>query len=298
VLRRNPRLLTPPADTGERYPYARVWRGLVLLCGSTLLTALAFLVTALVGVNFERSLHAPLHFGLALLPAALWVVFAWLPERGVDDPRQGLEVAFVVTALVASGVTIPVLQTVLQTERWLPLADVVTRLVGYTTTLGVAQEISKYSVVRAVAWDNHLRVRVDAVAYCAAAALGYATAVLLNEALRTPAAPTAAALSMFSTAALSLAPSLLVAYGIGEARLGSPTPFLLLFVFALAALVFGVASTLRGALTNAALSLTVSAPTPLFGLAIAAAVLLLIGVSVALLIITAERREAQRRARE
>lgn len=298
MLRRNPRLLTPPADTGERYPYARVWRGLVLLCGSTLLTALAFLVTALVGVNFERSLHAPLHFGLALLPAALWVVFAWLPERGVDDPRQGLEVAFVVTALVASGVTIPVLQTVLQTERWLPLADVVTRLVGYTTTLGVAQEISKYSVVRAVAWDNHLRVRVDAVAYCAAAALGYATAVLLNEALRTPAAPTAAALSMFSTAALSLAPSLLVAYGIGEARLGSPTPFLLLFVFALAALVFGVASTLRGALTNAALSLTVSAPTPLFGLAIAAAVLLLIGVSVALLIITAERREAQRRARE
>lgn len=298
MLTRSPRLLTPPAETIERYPYARVWRGLVLISGGLLAVALVFFVLELLGTRIDRALHAPIDLVLALIPVGLWFVLAYLPELRADEPRQGLENVLIITALVASGITLPVIEAAFQVERWLPLADTVTRLVGFTVTVGVAQEVSKYVVVRALAWDNRLRVRVDAVAYATAAAIGYASATLILEALRTTPAPSAAAFNMFGTVALNLAPSLLIAYGLGEARLSNPMPFLLLIVFALGALVFGVTSTLSGALANAAFSLTQSAPRPILGLVIAAALLTLIGVAVSLLINTAERRETQQRTRK
>jgi hypothetical protein len=298
VLPRNPSLIAPPAEGVEQSPYAPVWRGLALLCGALLLPTLVFFTLGLLGVSIDRRLHAPIDVALALLPFGLWLLFAYLPEQRADAPRPGLENIFIITALVASGVSVPIIDNAFQIDRWLPLADLATRLVGFTVTIGVTQELSKYLVLRALAWENRLRVRMDAVAYAAAAAIGYATATLILDALGSTPTPTAAAFSTFSTVALNLSPSFLIAYGLGEARLGNPTPFLLLIVFALAALIFGVARTLAGALTNASLSLTNSTPNPIFGLAVAAALLLLVGVAVALLISTAERREFQQRTRK
>ena len=71
-----------------------------------------------------------------------------------------------------------------------------------------------------------------------------------------PSAPPAAAFAVFNWVALSFAPSFIVGYGLGEARLGTPTAFLLVLSVALAALVYGVTATLRAALVNARLGLT------------------------------------------
>ncbi|MCA9909584.1 MAG: hypothetical protein KC519_13095 [Anaerolineae bacterium] len=293
-----PRLITPPADETPVYPYARVWRSLVLQLGALGAVALALFVLDLVGVIVPASLHVPVHVALALLPLILWFIFAWLPELRVMEPRTGLETILIVTALAASGAALPVIERLFQVERWLPTADPTTRIVGYTVTLGALQEVIKYLIVRSMAWEYRLRVRVDALAYAATAAIGYATVLAVSEILRGASAPSAAAFEVFNLVALSVGPGLIVAYGLGEARLGTPTAFLLVISVALAALLFGVTSTLRGALVNARLGLAISAPSPLVGFAIDVGLLLLTGLIVALLIVNSERRERERLLRE
>ncbi|MBE0691266.1 MAG: hypothetical protein IH587_14195, partial [Anaerolineae bacterium] len=146
--------------------------------------------------------------------------------------------------------------------------------------------------------EYRLRVRVDALAYAGAAAVGYATVIAVSEILRGASAPPSAAFAVFNIMALSFGPGFIVAYGLGEARLGTPTAFLLVISVALAALVYGVTTTLRRALVNARLDLTISAPAPLVGFAIDVGLLLLMGLIVALLIVNSERRERERLVRE
>ncbi|MCC6613493.1 MAG: hypothetical protein IT320_08445 [Anaerolineae bacterium] len=293
-----PRLITPPADETPVYPYARVWRGLLLQLGVLAAVALALFVLQLVGVDVPVGLHVPVHVGLALLPLLLWFIFAWAPELRAIEPRAGLETVVIVTALAASGAALPVIERLFQVERWLPIADPTTRLVGYTVTLGALQEVIKYLVVRSLAWEQRLRVRADALAYCVAAAVSYATVMAVSEILRGASAPSAAAFEVFNFVALSVGPSLIVAYGLGEARLGTPTAFLLVLSVSLAALIYGVTTTLRAALVNAKLGLETSAPSPIVGFAIDAGVLVLMSLIVALLIANSERRERERLLRE
>jgi RsiW-degrading membrane proteinase PrsW (M82 family) len=179
----------------------------------------------------------------------------------------------------------------------LPSADPLTKIIGYTVSLGIVQELSKYMVVYALAWDSRLRERTDAVAYSVAAAMGYATAVNIVQALTNPATPPFASFDTFSTVALNVAPSLLVAYGIAEARIGRASAFLMPTLFALAALLFGVLMTLRGLLTNAELTLVgraqISQPNPLIDVALVAGIVFLTAFAVAFLMSNAERREAE-----
>jgi hypothetical protein len=297
-----PRLIAPPVEEQPIYPYARVWRSLALFGVSLFVVTLVMWTLDAFVLDIERTLYAPIAISIALIPAGLWALFALLPERGALEPRRGLIAVFAVSALVANGITLPVIEGVLQIERWLPLADLVTRIIGYTIGVGVAHEISKYLVVRLLTWDSLLRARMDSIAYVTAAAVGYATALNLVTALRDPAAPAASAFAVFGTIAFSLAPSLIVGYGFGEARFSNPNAFLLIISFAMAALIFGVATVLRSNLVNAGFVLAeqvqTSAPSPIFGLAISVVLLLGMSIVVASLITSAERREAEIRAGE
>jgi RsiW-degrading membrane proteinase PrsW (M82 family) len=239
----------------------------------------------------------PLHIPIALFPALLWFLFSRLPEARAALPRTALASTFWIAALGANGVALPFTTNFLQLDQWLPSADPLTKIIGYTVSLGIVQELSKYMVVYALAWDSRLRERTDAVAYSVAAAMGYATAVNIVQALTNPATPPFASFDTFSTVALNVAPSLLVAYGIAEARIGRASAFLMPTLFALAALLFGVLMTLRGLLTNAELTLVgraqISQPNPLIDVALVAGIVFLTAFAVAFLMSNAERREAE-----
>lgn len=293
----SPRLIAPPTDEIAVYPYARVWRSVILLGGVLLGSALIINVLDTFVLQLDRALYLAIDIAIALLPALLWLIFCLLPERSVEQPRRGLATAFLGAALVANGVTLPLVEGIFQLETWLSFADPVTRVIGFTLTLGIAQQLSQYLVVRFVAWDSLLRVRTDVIAYGLAAAVGYATAVSIVTALQQPAAPGAFAYGVFTVVSFTVAPALLVAYGMGEVRLSNPNAFLLPITFALAALIYGVMNTLRGALVNATFTLEgqaqVSAPSPSFGLLVAVALWAGIVLLVTTLIATAERREAE-----
>jgi hypothetical protein len=289
----NYRLITPPEEE-EVYPYRRVWRSIAIESGIVLAVAgLAFVVFSLLNVRLPRTFAQPANALLALLPFGLWLIVSLWREQFALQPRKRLLAVAVVSALVANGVSIPFIEGVFQPERWLPVGSAISRIVGYTFTVGIVQEVLKYLVVRYLVWPDHFRTRLDGVAYCAASAVGYATMLNVQFVLSGIALPEIVAIYVFGTLAVNLAGSIIVSYGMAEVRFDNPSPFLLTTSVALAALVNGIIIPVRAGLGNAAFSLRGGVSAPIFGLGLSAGVLLAASILVAFLYSSTERRERE-----
>ncbi len=271
------------------------------------ITAALFVIFNLLGVRLSERLQIPINVVLALTPVGLWMIFSWWQERFVPQPRPHLIMVMIVSALAANAVGIPLVNDVLQVDRWLPLSSAIMRIIGYMFTVGLVQEMLKYLVVRYTVWPEHFRIRLDGVAYGAAAAIGYATVLNLQAILNTNPPPDSAALRIFGTVALNLVASAIVGYGLAEVRFSQPSPFVLASTIALAAFITGVAIPIRAGLVNPSLSLDVvgdnpllniSATKPLLGLIFSSALLIAPSLALSVLFNSAERREREAGVRE
>jgi len=263
----DPRLLTPPREEEEVYPYRRVWPSIVIESGVLFTVALGlFVMNALFGITLSETANQFAGIALALLPAALWSVFALWRERFVPEPRERLLSVFVISALAANAVGVPVVDQIFQVERWLPLASALNRIVGYMFTVGITQEMLKFLVVRYTVWPECVRTRLDAVAYGSASAIGYATVLNLHFAFDGAPPPDVVAGRVFAYFALHVAASTIVAFGLAELHLSSPSALLLPVMVGLAALLAGIETPVYGGLVNATLSLDGSRAKPLLGL--------------------------------
>jgi len=288
------RLITPPQED-EIYPYRRVWFSIALEAGLLLAICVGmFIAFNVIGVQLPIIFRQVINIGLVALPVVLWFLFSLAREQAVSLPRQRMLTVLIVTGLAANAIGLPILQNVFQIDRWLPLADAPTRLVGYAITVGSLQEIIKYLVVRYTTYPTLFRIRLDSVAYTVASALGYSTVLNLQFALTTNTDPGTLGLEIFATTAFHIVASLLVAYGLSELRFASPSPILLPLTVVLAALIHGLAIPLRAGLINAGFSLSGGFTTPLFGLIVAIGLLVGVGSTMAFLFERAERaaREA------
>ncbi|MDW8172497.1 MAG: hypothetical protein RML73_08430 [Anaerolineae bacterium] len=201
---------------------------------------------------------------LALLPAALWMIFSRLAEERVLRPRQQLTTTFVMGALVAGAVGMPILDKVVRAEDWLPLQSVVNRIIGYTATLGIVQEALKFAVMRYMVWTAYTQTRADMVAYGAAVAVGWATAFNLRFALDNLAQIDVMALQVLSATTLSIGASLIVGHGLAQTWLLERPNILLLPASLLSsALVVGLGTSLGSSLANATLRIQGAAARPL-----------------------------------
>jgi hypothetical protein len=287
------RLITPPEEE-DIYPYRRVWQSIAIESGIMLAVATsAYVIFSVLDVRLPRAFAQLVNVLLALTPFALWLIFSLWRERFALQPRKRLLAVAVISALVASGVSIPFIEGIFQPERWLPTTNAINRIVGYTFTLGIVQEVLKYLVVRYLVFPDLFRTRLDALAYCAASALGYSTMLNIQYVLSGAALPDIVAIHVFGVVALNLAGSILVSYGMAEVRFDNPSPFLLTIVVALAALVNGIVIPIRGGLVNAAFSLEGGASSPIFGLGLSAGVLGVIVSVVSFVYVNTERRERE-----
>lgn len=293
------RLLTPPDEREEIYPYRRVWSSVVvesaLLFG---ITAAIYVLIDFIGVRIPSILIQPLNLLLALLPAGLWGVFSLWRERSAAEPRRRLLAVALIAALAANAIAIPFINTVLQPERWLSLSNAVGRVIGYTFTVGVVQEVLKYIVVRYLAWDDDLRVRLDSLAFTLASAVGYTTILNLSFVFSGTVATDVVAMQVVDNITANFAASLIVGYGLAEVRFDNPNPFLLTSMIALAALVNGMLIPLRAGLVNAGFSIAGSTPNLLFGFVLSALALAGIMFVISFLFNAAERRAREAAARE
>jgi RsiW-degrading membrane proteinase PrsW (M82 family) len=294
LARSNLTLLTPPQEKEEIHPYRRPWRSISIETGILLgVTALLYVLANVLNLHFPGQVGGIISVVVALLPFGLWLIFSWWAERSVPQPRQRLLAVVVISGLVANAVGIPFINDFLQVDRWLPLASAINRIVGYTFTIGIVQELLKYLVVRYTVWPGCYRTRTDAIAYGAASAVGYATVLNLHFVMSNASPPSITAIHVFDTLALHLATSLIMGYGLAEIRFGLPTPLFLTSTLALASFVTGVAIPVRAGLVNPGFSLKVGDAKTLFSIGFALALLMVFSLMISFLYSSAERRERE-----
>lgn len=286
--------IVPPVEDEEIYPYARVWPGLAAMAGTLFGVVVAVVVISAV-VDPPRNIWSPLGVLLALLPGLLWCLFPWLAERRAELGRERLFAVFIISALLANALGYPLIQHWLAVDSWGAQQPLFTRILIYSLAIGTIPEVLKYLVVRYVAWQDYFRIRADATAYSIAATIGYLTVLHLHYVLEASPPPDTAAIRIFSTTAIALSNSLIVAYGISEMRFSMPSPLLLPGVISIASLISGVVFAVRGNLSNTRLTLAVSTPRLLISLIISAVLLMGISLAMVFLFNTTERQaeEAQ-----
>ena len=275
----NPRLLIPPQQEGEIYPYLRPWRSIAIEGGILFAVAFGLLfATNYLGISIPTSLLLAISPILAIAPFILWLYFTWWQERAVVQPRQRLLTVTLLSALLANAVGIPIINDFLQVDRWLPLANAVSRIIGYTFTVGIVQVFLTYIALRYAVWPQCFRIRLDGVAYGAATGVGYATVLNLQFAFANTPPPDVAALHYFYTFSVQVVIGIIIGYGLSEVRFGTPSPFLLSITIGIAALITGIAIPIHAGLTNTSLGLAESVPKPLLGLGFSAAVLIIMSL--------------------
>lgn len=291
------RLLTPPKEEEEIYPYRRVWRSIIVEIGIIFgVTMLLFVLASIFAVSLPVSIQRPLNYLLALLPVGSWIILSWLPERAVPRPRVRLLSVLVITSLAANAIGFRIVEDIFFNNEWLSLANAIDRIIGYTFTVGVVQEGLKYLVLRFLLWPNFLRTRLDAVAYAESAALGYALVASLRFVSDGSPTPDMVAGRVFSIVAIHLAASVIISYGIAETRFADASFLLLPTTFALGAFVTGLAVPLRSGFVNADIAVSPFViPRQIFGIGFTLALLIAVLVPIAFLYDNAERQEREMR---
>lgn len=287
----DPRLLTPPTEEEEVYPYRRAWRSIVVENGILLgIVGGVVIILSFLDIRLSAILITSISILLTLTPLILWLIFSYRVEQYSEHPRARLLGVVITSALVANAIGVPLVNDFFKVDEWLPLASAVNRIIGYTFTVGIVHEILKYLVVRYLVWPDHFRNRWDGVAYGAASAVGYAVVLNLHFVLATNPTPHIAAIRVFDTMAVQTVGSILVGYGLAELRFGYPTPLLPAITLGLAAFITGIALPFRAGLVNASLSQGVSAVSPIRALGFSAAVLIGMSLLLAFVFNTSERQ--------
>lgn len=277
----NPRLITPPREEEEIYPYRRAWRSIAIENSILFVMTITIFVGAqYLGLRVPSQFTFATNIVLALLPTFLWIIFSRAPENQAVAPRRRLLTTFTMTALIANAIAMPILSNLLNPEAWLPTQVLATRIIGYTITMGILQEFTKYIAVRYLVIPEYCRGRHDIVAYCMASAIAYALVLNLNYVLANPNAGLDSTIArVFFYTATNTICSLIVGYGISETIFANAIAVLLPINVFLSALLYGIATTFRSTFSNTTLGITVSAPREIIGLGF------LLGLTIAILFV-------------
>lgn len=294
-----PALLTPQELPKEIPRYRRVWRTatveIILMLISVGIVLLITLVTKN-RINLSDTQRHGVGVALALLPLGLWYGVSYRAERRARQPRSGLLFVLVLTMLVANAIGVPLVDRIFVVDEWLPNADALTRILGYTLTVGFSAEFLKFAVLRFSVWPEQFNRRIDGVAYSIVAALGYATVLNINFALNEAADPSAVVLRVAGVTLSQVAIGTIIGLLLAELRLTRPAPFWLPVGLAIAALSHGIYTAFRAGVIVAGFGPptdragAATGNVPVAGLGIAVALVVIIFGVVSFLINSADAR--------
>jgi protease PrsW len=112
---------------------------------------------------------------LSLLPALIWLGVFYRLDRLEPEPKGYVLGIFVLGAVLARGIAMPVLEGMYQVGSWFHDIPLGLRIVASILTYGIIHEYLKYAVVRfSIFKSAEFDERVDGVIYGSAVGLGFA----------------------------------------------------------------------------------------------------------------------------
>jgi RsiW-degrading membrane proteinase PrsW (M82 family) len=151
------------------------WRsGLAALAGLVLFVALMGLIPQ---PRLEGVPLVLVGILLALVPAALWLVFFYSQDRREPEPKRVILRVFFFGTVMAMGAGLLIIDDLFRVDEWSQISPWV-RLGGLVLVVGFTQEFLKYVAVRYTVFPTpDFGDRVDGIIYGVTAGLGYATAL-------------------------------------------------------------------------------------------------------------------------
>ncbi len=210
---------------------------------------------------------------LALVPAGIWLGVFYQQDRLEPEPKHLVLSVFVLGALLAGAVGIPLVENVFRVSDWL-FTDTLTIILGSILVVGFTQEFLKYVAVRySIYSSTEFDEATDGVVYATAAGLGYATVLNVLFVVRNGGVDMGAGMIHMAVVALAQAGAAgITGYFLGRAKFENEPVWWMPAGITLAAVVNGLFNWARGAVTRGEVSLSGGASSPWSGLVLAAVV--------------------------
>jgi len=213
---------------------------------------------------------------LALVPAIIWMAFFYLQDRLEPEPKGYILGVFLLGALLASAVGIPLVENLFHVSKWI-YADTATTILGSILVVGFIQEFLKYAAVRYSVFPSaEFDEATDGVIYATAAGLGYATVLNIQFVIANGGVALGSSVIRMVVVALAQASFAgITGYFLGRARFENKPWWWMPFGLSLAAVANGLFNWLRGRIVQSGISLTAASTNPWMGLVLAAVVALI-----------------------
>jgi protease PrsW len=248
-----------------------VWRSLIIqLAALAVFVGLVYAGVLVFRPVFTAASLLATGVVLALVPAAIWLSFFYQLDRLEPDPKGYVLGVFVLGALLAGTIGIPLVDRVFRVSEWL-YADTLTTLLGSILVVGFVQEFLKYAAVRfSIYTSPEFDEPTDGVIYATAAGLGYATVLNLQFVLQSGGVDlTAGVIRMVVVALAQASFAGIIGYFLGRAKFESEPLWWMPLGITLAAVANGLFNWLRGQLVQGGLSQGAALANPWLGLVLA-----------------------------
>ena len=251
-----------------------VWRtGIVSVGLLVLFGALVALLSNWVTLELEGTPLILLGVILAIVPAAIWLVFFYLQDLLEPEPKPYVLGVFLIGALLAGAIAIPLVRNVYEVQNWISYSFWV-NLLGSILVVGFTQEFLKYAAVRySVYMLPEFDERMDGILYGTASGLGFATMLNITYVMDSGGVDLGVGIIRIVVTALAQASFAGISgYFLARAKFEDEPVWWLPLGLTIAATLNGVFTVLLGGLTRTKAVSTGQAATPWLGLVLAAIV--------------------------
>jgi RsiW-degrading membrane proteinase PrsW (M82 family) len=210
---------------------------------------------------------------LALVPAAIWLVFFYLQDRIEPEPKAYIAGVFALGAVLAAAIGVPLVENVFRVSHWIH-ANTLATIIGGILIVGFTQEFLKYAAVRySIYHSDEFDEPTDGVIYATAAGLGYATVLNIQFVVSNGGVNLGTGAITMAVVALAQASfSGITGYFLGRAKFESEQIWWMPLGITLAAVFNGLFNWMRGLVVQTNVSLTGASTNIWLGLVLAAVV--------------------------
>jgi RsiW-degrading membrane proteinase PrsW (M82 family) len=210
---------------------------------------------------------------LALIPAIIWMGFFYIQDRLEPEPKGYILGVFLLGAILAAAVGIPLVDNFFQVSKWI-YTDTVATILGSILVVGFIQEFLKYAAVRYTIYSSaEFDEATDGVIYATAAGLGYATVLNIQYVIASGGAALGSSVIRMVVVALAQASFAgITGYFLGRAKFEHKPWWWLSAGLAIAAVGNGLFNWLRGLLVQRGITISGATTNPWLGLVLAAVV--------------------------